>query len=186
MNGANELVKMFGDVTVSRIISILIVIGFCYMVYKRVKEYFNAMFESEKTRTEHEAEQDKKLEVTLEAVNNLPGYRKQSLEIQKQFSDQIKKLEEKQNELMDKLIQMEDDIKRRERNKSREELLRAYRFYTNPEKNPTLSWNKMEAASFWERVSDYEKDGGNDYIHSIVKPAMNMLTVVDIEEHHIV
>ena len=37
----------------------------------------------------------------------------------------------------------------------------------------------MEAEAFWELFKDYEEDGGNGYIHSVVRPAMNLLRIVE-------
>ena len=63
---------------------------------------------------------------------------------------------------------MENDLKRRERNKLRARLLQSYRFYTNPERNPSQSWTRMEAEAFWELFRDYEDANGNGYIHTEV------------------
>lgn len=38
----------------------------------------------------------------------------------------------------------------------------------------------MEAEAFWELFSDYEEAGGNGYMHTVVQPAMNRLTVIDL------
>lgn len=76
---------------------------------------------------------------------------------------------------------MEDDQRRRERNKLRARLLESYRFYTNPEKNASQSWTRMEAEAFWELFHDYEEAGGNGYIHSEVQPAMERLTIEEMD-----
>ena len=38
----------------------------------------------------------------------------------------------------------------------------------------------MEAEAFWHVYRDYEKLGGNGFMHSTVKPAMERLNVVKI------
>jgi hypothetical protein len=38
----------------------------------------------------------------------------------------------------------------------------------------------MESEAFWNMFHDYESLGGNGYIHSVVQPAMEGLTVLDL------
>lgn len=40
----------------------------------------------------------------------------------------------------------------------------------------------MEAEAFWELIGEYEKRDGNGYVHTVVIPAMNLLTVVEMNE----
>ena len=40
----------------------------------------------------------------------------------------------------------------------------------------------MEAEAFWELFGEYEDRGGNSYMHSVVQPAMNKLTVLEMDE----
>jgi hypothetical protein len=40
----------------------------------------------------------------------------------------------------------------------------------------------MEHHSFFKLVEDYEDLGGNDYVHSVVLPAMNELEVIPMHE----
>ena len=108
------------------------------------------------------------------------GYRQQSLEkqasIEKHFSDIDSKI--------DNLIQMvnaqHEETREIKRNELREKLLSMYRFYTSIEQNPKQEWNEMEAEVFWDLFKDYEKLGGNGFMHNTVKPAMNALKVVTI------
>lgn len=108
------------------------------------------------------------------------GYREQSLEkqanIEKHFSDIDSKI--------DNLIQMvnaqHEETREIKRNELREKLLNMYRFYTSIEQNPKQEWNEMEAEVFWDLFKDYEKLGGNGFMHNTVKPAMKALKVVTI------
>ncbi len=108
------------------------------------------------------------------------GYREQSLEkqasIEKHFSDIDNKI--------DNLIQMvnaqHEETREIKRNELREKLLNMYRFYTSIEQNPKQEWNEMEAEVFWDLFKDYEKLGGNGFMHNTVKPAMKALKVVTI------
>lgn len=40
-------------------------------------------------------------------------------------------------------------------------------------------WSKLEKDAFWDLFDDYEKRGGNGYIHSIVEPVMRELTEIE-------
>ena len=46
------------------------------------------------------------------------------------------------------------------------------------DKNPKHAWSEMEHHAFFELVKDYEDLDGNDYVHSEVIPAVNMLEVI--------
>ena len=80
-----------------------------------------------------------------------------------------------------KIAEMEEDSKRRERNKLQDRLLQSYRYYTNTERNPEQTWTKMEAEAFWELFGDYERLNGDGYMHTVVQPAMNKLTVIEMD-----
>ena len=83
---------------------------------------------------------------------------------------------------MGKIAQMEQDTKRRERNKLQDRLLQSYKFYTSAEHNPMQAWTKMEEQAFWELFGDYEKLDGDGYIHSVVQPAMTLLATVEMDD----
>lgn len=40
-------------------------------------------------------------------------------------------------------------------------------------------WSKLEKDAFWDLFDDYEKRGGNGYIHTIVEPTMRELKETD-------
>ena len=85
-----------------------------------------------------------------------------------------------QLEIVTRLKQMEERMNLRDRNKLRDLLLQNYRYYTNPEKNPSGSWTRMEADAFWALFHDYEDAGGDGFMHTDVQPAMERLTVIDV------
>lgn len=120
-----------------------------------------------------------------ETTSHYPEYRAQSLQIQAQLQqsdrnilevcDSIKAIGEKLN---DRLIELE----RREKNTLRKKILDEYRLYTDEHKNPQQAWTEMEHHSFFKLVEDYESLGGNDYVHSVVLPAMNELDVIPMSK----
>ena len=123
------------------------------------------------------------------AVNALPTYRAQSLQIQTQLqatdreildalSDIKSGIRENQNILNTRLDRLED----REKNAIRAKLIDEYRLFTDEAKNPMLAWSEMEHHAFFALVSDYEDLKGNDYVHKTVIPAMNRLRVIRMDD----
>ena len=97
------------------------------------------------------------------------------------------KKNKEQREILEKIDELKEMIERQhhetqkiKRNELREKLLSSYRYYTSLEKNPSQSWNEMEAEAFWHSYSDYEELKGNGYMHTVVKPAMEKLIVTKI------
>lgn len=173
MTGMKEFIEVFGNISVASVVVILVAIGFLYVIYKKIRDYFINRYKEDEKR-------DKQLQTALDAIHKYPEYREQSLKIQKQLSGEIQSLRESQDHIFSRLQKMEDDSNRRERNKLRDKLLQSYRYYTNIEKNPSQSWTKMESEAFWELFKDYEDAGGDGYMHTTVQPAMLNLTVVDV------
>ena len=128
---------------------------------------------------------DVKINALETAINALPGYRAQSLQIQQQLqntdaeilvalSDIKNGIKENQNILNTRLDRLED----REKNAIRAKLLDEFRLFTDEYKNPMQAWSEMEHHAFFKLVADYEALHGNDYVHSDVLPAMNKLEVI--------
>lgn len=176
MKGLDAFLSTFGDVTVAQIVTLLLAGIFLYAVYKKVSDYIIARHEAEEAK-------DAQIKEALEGVRKYPEYRQQSIKIQELLENEIQELRIAQQESAARLMKMEEENKRRERNKLRDRLLQNYRYYTNKETNPTQSWTQMEAEAFWEMFSDYEQAGGNGYMHSEVLPAMERLLVVETGVH---
>ena len=149
--------------------------------------------EEEKQREEalrqENCTRDAKIAALEAAVNALPGYRAQSLQIQSELQNTDKEIlkaltdikggiKENQNVLNSRLDRLED----REKNSIRAKLLEEYRLFTDENKNPMLAWSEMEHHAFFKLVKDYEDLKGNDYVHSDVLPAMNKLRVVKMSD----
>ena len=171
----DEFIKIFGDITVAEIVAWLVAVLFLWKIYKKVKDYFISRYEVDKKRDEDIAK-------VIEETAKYPLYRKQSLHIQKQLTDQINAIRKAQD-LEDKRIKkLEEATEKRERNKLQDRLLQSYRYFTNSEKNPMQAWSLMESEAFWEIFKDYEDMGGDGYIHSVVQPAMNKLQVIAMSD----
>lgn len=128
---------------------------------------------------------DTKIAALEAAINALPSYRAQSLQIQTQLQNTDKEILNALAEIKDSmLINREilndrlDHLEDREKNAIRAKLLDEYRLFTDEHKNPMQAWSEMEHHAFFKLVKDYEALNGNDYVHSDVLPAMNKLEVI--------
>lgn len=169
-----SFIDAFGNITVLDVAIFIAAIVFLILCYRKVKDYLIAKHDADKLR-------DEQLKEALTAVRKYPEYRKQSIQIQHELEDENCAVRKDIQALTKRIEKMEEDTKRRERNKIRDRLLQNYRYYTNTETNPTQSWSRMEADAFWELFKEYEENGGDGYMHSEVQPAMNKLTIVEHE-----
>lgn len=176
MKDIDAFLTLFGKITVGQVVSFALALGFLFAVYRKVREYLIKRYEAEKKR-------DEQLQEALDGVHKYPEYRQQSIEIQKMLEEQMEMIREALEDHTKRLAKMEEDSNRRDRNKLRDILLQNYRYYTNKERNPSQTWSRMESEAFWELFKDYERAGGNGYMHSDVLPAMERLTVVDVNEY---
>lgn len=108
------------------------------------------------------------------------SYRGQSLEKQENIERHFSEIDSKIDNLIQMVNAQHEETREIKRNELREKLLNMYRFYTSIEQNPKQEWNEMEAEVFWDLFKDYEKLGGNGFMHNTVKPAMKALKVVTI------
>lgn len=107
-------------------------------------------------------------------------YRQQSISKQTNIDARFVDVNDKLDSLTDLILNHYEETKKLKRNELREKLLNSYRYFTSLETNPKQEWNEMEAESFWHTLKDYEDLGGNGYMHSVVKPAMEKLTIIPI------
>lgn len=134
-------------------------------------------------------ERDRKIAALESAVASLPGYRAQSLQIQQQLQaadtailatcQQIQAVVAENQKVLNTRL---DRLEKREKNALRAKILAEYRLFTDDTKNPLKAWSEMEQHAFFELVKDYEDLNGNDYVHSVVLPAMNELNVVPMSD----
>lgn len=107
-------------------------------------------------------------------------YRQQSISKQTNIDARFVDVNDKLDSLTELILNHYEETKKLKRNELREKLLNSYRYFTSLETNPKQEWNEMEAESFWHTLKDYEDLGGNGYMHSVVKPAMEKLTIIPI------
>lgn len=181
MNGYEEFIDLFGGITILDVARLLLAGAFLLFVGKKIRDYLIKKHDSDQERNEQ-------LKQALDAISHYPEYRQQSIKVQEKLESEIQELRNalKENTKMvtdntRKIAEMEEDSKRRERNKLQDRLLQSYRYYTNTERNPEQTWTKMEAEAFWELFGDYERLNGDGYMHTVVQPAMNKLTVIEMD-----
>jgi predicted nucleic acid-binding protein len=147
----------------------------------------------EQLEKERQAEEnrirDQKISVLETAVASLPGYRAQSIQIQQQLQtadttilatcQQIQAGVAESNRILNARL---DKLEKREKNAIREKILREYRLMCSEALNEMHAWSEMEAHAFFALVKDYEELGGNDYVHSVVLPAVNELEVIPMTD----
>jgi len=147
--------------------------------------------EKEETRHKDDQVRDARLAALQAAVDALPSYRAQSLQIQTQLQTTDREIlsacEAIQRGVADNqhvLNERLDRLEKREKNALRQKILQEYRLFTDDAMNPMKAWTEMEHHSFFELVKDYEDLGGNDYVHSDVLPAMNKLRVIPMSDRN--
>lgn len=181
MKGLDEFLQLFGDVTVSQIVIWVMAFVFVYLIYKEVKKYIDAFVKAKHAEIEEKQNYKKKIDDAYDVTQKYPAYHQESIDIRDSLKKEIKEIREGFGTIIDRLDNIEEQNKERERSKLRSMLLENYRYYTNEVHNPSQSWTRMESEVFWELFHEYEKAGGNGYMHTVVRPAMEELIVVD---HH--
>ena len=142
------------------------------------KEEMQKKFESYDAEIQHLKKQHE--EDMEENYKRQQSYRGQSLEKQENIEKHFSEIDSKIDNLIQMVNAQHEETREIKRNELREKLLNMYRFYTSIEQNPKQEWNEMEAEVFWDLFKDYEKLGGNGFMHNTVKPAMKALKVVTI------
>jgi seryl-tRNA synthetase len=154
--------------------------------YKRQKA---AAEEERKKREQADKERDNKIAVLQTAIDALPSYRAQSVQIQQQLQSADNKILDALTDIKDSMLKTReilnerlDRLEDREKNSIRAKLLDEFRLFTDERKNPMLAWSEMEHHAFFKLVKDYEGLNGNDYVHSDVLPAVNKLAVIPMSD----
>ena len=171
----DEFINLFGHITVSNIIYLILACGFVYKVYTTIRDFFA-------NKAEDDIRHKQEILDMIDAVKELTKDKTKMLETQKAMQTQLVQLYSAQQANSERLTQLETNINNRERNKLRDRILQSYRYYTSSQHNLLQQWTKMESTAFWSLFDDYEAIGGNGYVHSVVQPAMQSLEVIEIDD----
>lgn len=99
---------------------------------------------------------------------------KQSIRHDEMIKDDISSLTKTVNNIADTLSTMKSENNETKLKELKGSLIRYYNKYKN-----VGEWSKLEKDAFWDLFDDYEKRGGDGYIHTIVEPVMRELREVD-------
>lgn len=94
----------------------------------------------------------------------------QSIRHDEMIKADISSLTDKINEIADTLSVMQKKDNETKLKELKGSLIRYYHKYKD-----IGEWSKLEKDAFWDLFDDYEKRGGDGYIHTIVEPAMREL-----------
>ena len=184
MKFLDEFLAVFGDVTLSQVVVIVLAFVFLFLTYKEIKKFVAIRIEEGQKRAETESAYKKKIEESYTVTQKYPEYHQESIQIRDSLKKEIKEIRDCFGSFMKRLEEIEEQNKKRECSKLRDMLLQNYRYYTNKCQNPSQSWTRMESEAFWELFKEYEEAGGNGYMHTVVQPEMERLLIVDIAKQH--
>lgn len=202
-------VQITGEAILATVISVLITLTLTFLFNKLIAlpKAMKAQREQERAAMEAKEEAERLYKEGIEnrlqrveaAVDALPGYRQQSLQIQQELKlgqqevkaelkaeqSAIVKLCKTMNESLTTLTiefkEAQAKTDEREKNDLRQKLIREYNLFADVRKNPSRAWSEMEYKAFMSQVRDYEALGGNDFIHKTVLPAMSVLEIVSMD-----
>lgn len=103
--------------------------------------------------------------------------------VQTNLTDMITSVVETQREIIKKVDDLTEANRKYELADIRETLLQAYRYYTSPATNPTMSWTSMECHTFMEQYQNYIDRKGNSHMQEVVYPAMRKLIEIPMHEY---
>ena len=154
------------------------IVGFPKELKKQIKLHEAQLEQENQSR-------DKKIADLEAVIDTFALQQKQNLQLQQEQRTEentilktCNKIQQDIKENNANLSERLDRLEKREKNAIRAKLLEEYRLFTSEDKNPKHAWSEMEHHAFFELVKDYEDLDGNDYVHSEVIPAVNMLEVI--------
>lgn len=168
-------IKVFGEITVAMVVYFIAAVVFLLAVYRKCRKEIIKRF----SKKQKEKEQLKRI---LAQVEQYPKWRQQSIEIQQQYNKDIAELKERQEKNIQSVKDLQEELNRRAANDLRNKMLNLFRYYSSKKKNPMQAWSEMESKAFWDMYEDYKKAGGNGYMETEVKPIMNTLEVIEMQD----
>lgn len=167
--------ELFGKMSIADVVVFLAAIGFLVVIFIKAYKFITQIHDYIQERRE-----------SLDIVNNTINEIKENL---KGFEERLDIIDVslneviiRQNDLAGQYIDFETETRNHNLNKLRDRLLQIYRYYTSNEKNPLKAWTEMEKDAFDKLFKDYEKLGGDGFMHSTVEPAMASLTIISMTD----
>ena len=173
MDGFNEFAQTIGKIplfwVITAIIGVWFIINLIIKVWHKISEISLQLVQKKE-----------EIKKAMEISDKYTTLKTECNTTHSELRESIETLSEKIDILTDEIQSVEKDRRERDLNKLRDRLIDIYLRYGVTERNPEKKWNKLESESFWSLFKDYEKLGGDGYIHQIVEPAMRVLTVESI------
>ena len=176
MTGAEQFESLFGSVTLSQLIIAAGALVFLWRCFAEIKKYLDKRYASKR-----EKERSEQLREVLDAVSKYPEYREQSRKIQEKLNKDIESINKRLDKLDARMEATEGLQKKEKLSELKNEIVNAYRYYTDSVKNPSKSLTRIEYDAFFGLVESYEARGGDGYVHTEIIPAMERLTVIEME-----
>ena len=169
-----------------------------------IKKFFNNIgYESTKARLEKE--RDEKIKKLEDEIVNLQkdtkqfkddrvSDRQQSFEkqssidkkidgVQTSLTSMITDLAKTQKEIISKVDTLAEQSRKYQLADMRETLLQAHRYYTSDSTNVLRMWTELEKHAWDEQYDVYVLNKGNGYMQNIIKPEMDKLRVVSLDDY---
>ena len=109
--------------------------------------------------------------------------REQSFNYQHEYMEIVNGITAKQDAILDKVDALTEQNRKYQLADMRETLLQAHRYYTNENTNPLLCWTEIESHAFDEQYEVYIQNGGNGYMQNTVRPDMDRLRVISLNDY---
>lgn len=175
-----DVIKQLTELDYSTlIIGIVIVAG----AFKVICEFFTWFVSYLGLETKKMRQSREKYELLINTAQGLKSLQdkqekdvKQSIRHDENIKDDLKIVSKKVDAIAKTLNDMQKSNNVTEMKKLKEKLVAYYNKYKNSD-----GWTSMDKDVFWDLFEEYEKFGGNSYVHSIIEPVMRELKIIDKE-----
>ena len=186
MKPEEVFINMFGDLTILHVVEFFFAMYFIIRISMDIIKFINKKHDEEQQKSADLAE-------ALAGVRQMPKYRQDSIEIRGQLeqkitdvhnevTDKFDDVTKKFDAVMDRLNAMDEENKKRARNRIREELMQGHRMFTDPIKNPMKAWSSLEHDSWFALYEDYLDCKGNGDMQYRICPEMNSLEIIHMDD----
>ena len=174
MDAIKELTQINYGTLIIAICTILLAFKFMWTLF----DWFIKLLGLETRSMRLKREEHELLIATSKALNELKEKEcedtKQAIKHDQMIKNDLAKLSETVDNIAVTLNEMKEKDNITEVKKLKEKLVAYYNKYKNSE-----GWTKVEKDVFWDLFDDYEKRGGDGFIHSIVEPVMREMKEID-------
>lgn len=173
----NAITELFKQDFPSIIIGIFIIMSGIIAVYEIICRFFSIFGKPIGIMKQRKADHElllKTVKDLTELHNKHEEDTKQSIKHDEMMRKDLLKLTNTVNVIAKNLETMQKKENETKLKELKDSLISYYSKYRN-----VGEWSKLEKDAFWDLFDDYEKRGGDGYIHSIVEPVMRELREID-------